>query len=216
MTANEFLDKCMLLELNLEDKTIGEYSLKSTVYGKGNKITLIPANYQSLLMGYKHTEKLLEHNFKYYDLLKGNLRIMCNSGAILFEQYLPYIKSKGNVLLGGLGLGVVPRLLCEKDIVEKVTVVELSSEVIELCGFQHPKLEIVNGDFYSYLKNYDLNLFDYVYTDAYTHEGNVYEEIVIPTRKFLLEKFPTVAFDFWEEDQMKVDYLLKNKLISIQ
>jgi len=213
MTAEEFLEKCLKLDLNLKEGTIGEYSLTSNIYEKGTKITIIPGNYQSFAMGYRHMEKILEHDFRYYDLFKGNLRIMNNSAAILFEQYIPYVKAKGKVLLGGLGLGIVPRLLCEKDSVEKITVVELSSEVIELCRFQSSKLEIINDDFYSYLRNNDLGKFDYIYTDAYTSEGNVYEEIVIPTRKYLLENFPTVAFDFWEEDQMKVKYLLDNKLI---
>ena len=49
MTANEFLDKCLQLDLGLEDRTIGEYSLISNVYEKGTKITVIQGNYQSLL-----------------------------------------------------------------------------------------------------------------------------------------------------------------------
>jgi hypothetical protein len=46
--------------------------------------------------------------------------------------------------------------------------------------------------------------------DAYTSEGNVYEEIIIPTKKFILANYPTITIDFWQEDQLKINYALKN------
>jgi hypothetical protein len=210
MTIEEYFIQFFSLDLNLKDGTRGDYRLESFMYKKGVKFTLIPDNFQSLLMGDSYKEIQLESDFRYYDLFKNNQRIMCNSPVIMYEQYLPYVKSRGKVLLGGLGLGIIPRLMCLKESVEKVTVIELSKEVIDLCSFTHNKLEIINGDCYSFIRNTDLSAFDYMYVDAYTSEGKVYEEIIIPTRKFLYANYPTIPVDFWEEDQLKINYALKN------
>ncbi len=216
MKFDDYLEMSLKLDLGLDDGISGDYQLISMLYEKGTRITVIPDNYQSFLMGDEYKEIILENSFRYYDLLNKNQRIMCSSPAIMYEQYLPYIEAKGNVLLGGLGLGIIPLLMCKKEIVHKVTVVELSSDVIKLCGRENEKLEIINADFYNYLRTQDLSIYDYIYMDAYTSEGNVYADIIIPTRKFLLENYPTIPFDFWEEDEWKINYVLKYKNAQVQ
>jgi hypothetical protein len=143
MTVEEYFHQVFSLNLGLQDGKRGDYKLDSFTYKKGTTLPIIPDNVQSLLMGDSPREIQLESDFMYYDLFKINQRIMCNSPAIMYEQYLPYIKSKGRVLLGGLGLGIIPRLICMKESVGRVVVVELSQEVIDLCGFTHKKLEMV-------------------------------------------------------------------------
>jgi hypothetical protein len=213
MTIDQYIDLFLNLDLNLKDNSVGEYKLESAVYKKGASLAFIPDNYQSFLMGHERKDIILKNDFRYYDLFKGNQRIMCSAPVIMYEQYLPFIKAKGKVLLGGLGLGIIPRLLCSKEIVDKITIVELSKEVIELCGFKNDKVEIVNDDIHKFLQKGNLNQFDYIYIDAYTSDCNAYEQIVIPTGKFLLENYPTVAFDFWQEDQLKIEYLISSKKI---
>jgi hypothetical protein len=215
MTIDNYIEMFLSLTLNLADNSIGEYKLESAVYKKGSSLVVVPDNYQGFLAGHKPRSLTLQKDFRYYDLFKGNQRIMCSSPVIMYEQYLPFIKSKGKVLLGGLGLGIIPRLLCEKDIVSKVTVVELSKEVIELCAFENDKVEILNDDIYTFMQRENLNQFDYIYIDAYTSDTCAYEKIILPTRKFMQENYPTVTLDFWQEDQLKIEYLINNKKIFI-
>ena len=211
MKFDNYLNTFLQLDLGLKDGSSGDYKLISVLYEKGTKLTVIPDNYQSFLMGDEYREIILEDDFHYYDLLNNNQRIMCSSPAIMYEQYLPYIKAKGDVLLGGLGLGIIPLLLCYKENVSTVTVVEMSQDVINLCGIKHEKLKIIKGDFFNFIEENDLAGYSYIYTDAYTSEGNVYEDIILPTMKYLLDNYPTIPFDFWEEDEWKIKYLLKHK-----
>lgn len=57
-------------------------------------------------------------------------------------------KAFGDVLIAGLGLGLVLPPLIESKIVESITVLEISADVIAMIGplYQHPKLTIVHTD----------------------------------------------------------------------
>ncbi len=214
MTVEEYIDKCLQLNLNLKDGISGEYKLSSCVYEKGTKYAIVPNDLQSAIMGDSYKVINLENSFRYYDLFKGNERLMTGDGIEMYEQYVPYLRAKGRVLIGGLGLGYIARLMCDKYNVEKVTVIEFSSDVIKLCGFKHDKLELINNDFYDYIRKENLNSFNYIYIDTYTAGDEIYPEIIIPTRRFLLSNYPTIPFDFWQDDKLKIKYLLDNKLIN--
>jgi spermidine synthase len=57
-------------------------------------------------------------------------------------------KAFGDVLVAGLGLGLVLPPLLDSKVVESVTVLERSADVIALIGplYQHPKLTIIEAD----------------------------------------------------------------------
>ncbi|VVB54087.1 Uncharacterised protein [uncultured archaeon] len=56
----------------------------------------------------------------------------------------------GNVFVAGLGLGMLCHALIKNDRVKKVTVLEREKAVIQIIGplVKHPKIEIVEGDFW--------------------------------------------------------------------
>jgi len=57
------------------------------------------------------------------------------------------------VLINGLGLGMCITAILESDIVEKITVIELSKDVIELVGptfKDNPRVEIIQADALEY------------------------------------------------------------------
>jgi hypothetical protein len=61
----------------------------------------------------------------------------------------------GHVLIAGLGLGVVLNAVCKDPLVSKVTVVELSDDVLMLVADHYKakyphRLEIVQGDIFQY------------------------------------------------------------------
>lgn len=210
MKIEDYFKTCLNLNLNLKKGESGDYKLYTAVYEKGTKFRLIPQSYQALLMGFDKSETILEEDFNYYEIFYKTERLMDNSGTEIFEHYVPYLHAQGKVLVGGLGLGFITKLMSQKENVEKITTVEISEDVIKLCGFEDNKVKIVNDDFYSFIRNNDLNEYDYVYIDTYTSGSNIYPGIVIPTRKYLLEKYPAIMFDFWQEDQLKAEYLLEN------
>lgn len=199
------------MNLNLESGSSGDYKLCKHNYNAGTKFTLIPENHFSLLAGYKPKEIIIENNYVYYDLFFKNQRIMSSSPDILFTQYIPYVRAKGNILLGGFGLGILAKMLCMKNNVNRVTAVEFSGDIINLCRFNHEKLELIEADFYSFIKDNDLSVYDYIYIDTFTTINEViYPEIIIPLKNFLLENYPTIPFDFWQEDEFKAKFLINS------
>ena len=168
---------------------------------------IVPTTIQASLNGYEYRTVTMERDFSIYEIWRGNQCIMSNIGVELFPLYIPYQRARGNVLLGGLGVGFLAQMLCSKENVKNVTVVEFSRDVIDLCSFSHEKINIIHEDFYEYLTKQELSRFDYIYFDTFSDGLNHYSSIVIPMRKFLLERYPVIPFDFWNEDQMKMEYL---------
>ena len=88
-------------------------------------------------------------------------RLMCGTGfgalvisdtpAEVRDHIHPIHLAKGRVLVNGLGLGVVAQAMLMKPKVDKLTVIELSSDVIQLVGDHYlqrfgKRLEIINTD----------------------------------------------------------------------
>ncbi|MCK9407819.1 MAG: hypothetical protein M0R68_01660 [Bacteroidetes bacterium] len=207
MSLDEYFSLCFTLDLNLQPRTSGEYQLFRSVYPQGSIMPIVPTTVQARLWGFEYRTVTMEHDFMLYEIWRGNQCIMSNVGVELFPLYIPYLRAKGHVLLGGLGIGFLAQMLCLKENVVSVTAVEFSPDVIDLCTFSHPKINIVPGDFYAYLKEQNLSRFEYIYFDTFSDGLNHYESTIIPMRKYLIESYPGMPFDFWNEDEMKIEHL---------
>jgi hypothetical protein len=98
-------------------------------------------------------------------------------------------KCTGKVLVAGLGLGFVAHELSKKPDIERIDIVELNQDVINLVWrhVRSPKMNLITGDIFEYLgatnEHYDWFYFDILpnYNEdlLYTH--------VLPMRKILLD-----------------------------
>ena len=91
----------------------------------------------------------------------------------------------GDVLIGGLGIGMIVLAIQDNDDVQSVTIIEKSESVINAVVPQLPlnnKVKIIQGDVFSYKPE---TRFDCVYMDiwAYVNE-DVYEEMKKLKRKY--------------------------------
>jgi len=86
----------------------------------------------------------------------GREAIMSDTPAEITEHMEPIERATGNVLIHGLGLGVVANACLMKPEVSKVTVVELEQDVIDLVA---PHYQLVYG-----------NRLDVVCADAFEYE----------------------------------------------
>ena len=99
----------------------------------------------------------------------------------------------GNVLIGGLGIGLILLAIQDKEDVERITVVEKNKEVIELVGNQLPlnsKVHIVNDDVFEYKPLFKYNT---IYMDIWNYiNKDVYNEQMKPLisryRRYLVPK----------------------------
>ena len=88
------------------------------------------------------------------------------------------INAHGNVLIGGLGIGLILLATQDKEEVKQITVVEKNKEVIELVGVQLPlnsKVHIVHDDVFEYKPLFKYNtiymdIWNYINSDVYNNE----------------------------------------------
>jgi spermidine synthase len=83
-------------------------------------------------------------------------------------------KARGNVLIGGLGMGWLTRRVCEKKNVKRVTVCEINPAIADFFGrslvkeFRHLDIEVV--DVYDHLDT-ELYVYDTILMDIWPSTG---------------------------------------------
>ena len=100
----------------------------------------------------------------YWKLKENNTVYMTNTPAEV-KDHMKFIReAHGNVLIAGLGLGMVVQALLDRGNCEHITVVELSQDVIDLVGpcYTDPRIEIVQSDIFKFKPkmHYDYGWFD--------------------------------------------------------
>jgi len=82
----------------------------------------------------------------YTRLIRGRTLVMSDTRAEKRDHIGFVRRACGDVLINGLGLGMVCGAVLRKPDVTSVTVVELSSDVISLVGASYPEATIVHAD----------------------------------------------------------------------
>lgn len=106
----------------------------------------------------------------YKRLMHGHDVVMSNTPMEVRTNATFIRKATGDVLINGLGLGMVLTAILKKPEVTSVTVVEIAEEVIELVGptFRHdPRVTIVHADATTYQPKKG-QTFDAVWHDIWT------------------------------------------------
>ena len=94
----------------------------------------------------------------------------------------------GDILIGGLGIGLVLMAIQDKKEVNSITVIEHSPEVIELIKDQLPlndKVKIVLADVFQYVPNKKYNV---IYLDIWNYiNSDIYREEMLPLMEYYAE-----------------------------
>lgn len=140
----------------------------------------------------------------------GSLVMSDSDGERASNRMLVW-ESHGNVLIAGLGIGMILTKIVPKPEVSKVVVVELEQDVINLVephirnylGYDSAKLEIVKGDIYSYIATMKFNT---IYFDIWgNYSGDDYEKTKVLHRKYsrYLDRTNHPYMDSWMRWHMK-------------
>lgn len=100
--------------------------------------------------------------------------IMSDTPDEIRDHFSMIYAARGNILINGLGIGMVLKACLEKDIVNHATVIEKSSDVIELVGGYYKekygdKLTIIHEDAFEYKTDKNVK-YDAVWHDIW---GNI-------------------------------------------
>lgn len=138
-------------KVDVPEGTSGNWSVeKFTVSDEDAKRDRMMANIKPALMG------RCTPAGTYTALKRRNDIIMSDTPDEIRDHIYFVTRAKGNVLIAGLGLGMVLNAVATQNDVEKITVVEKSPDVMKLVAdhymaksYAH-KLEIVNADIFDW------------------------------------------------------------------
>lgn len=161
----------------LSERKCGEYCIKH--------FEIKPDNLYAMLKGISPG--------KYVKLVNRGEIVMSDTGMERRTNEEFVRKAHGNVLIGGLGIGLVLLPVQEKQDVHKIVVIEKSQEVIDLVADQLPmneKVVIVKADINDYVPKEKFNT---IYFDIWNYiNQDVYEQSMKPLlskyRKYLVSK----------------------------
>lgn len=96
-------------------------------------------------------------------------------------------RANGDVLIGGLGIGMILIPLMNKEEVKSITIVEKYQDIIDMVGSQLPlndKVKIIQGDIFE--NNFPRGTkFDTIYFDIWNYiNSDVYEEMKDLKKKY--------------------------------
>lgn len=137
--------------------------------------------------------------------------LMSDSGGERYSNTEIVHNAYGNVLIAGLGLGMVLCAILPKPAVRSVTVVEISPDVCRLVlphlakylGKHFAKLSVVQDDIYNYVPNRKFNI---IYFDIWgNYSGDDYEKTKILHRRYskYLDRTNGHWMDSWMRWHMK-------------
>ena len=135
----------MLIDkVNIPDRTLGSAKIERFVVPK-DVMSIIRYGSRAPLPG------------TYTKLTINGRLMMTDTPAEMRDHYGAVRSARGNVLVTGLGLGMVANAIAAKPEVDSITVVELNADVIGLVEpTLHPKVSVVHGDAFAFVPPKDV------------------------------------------------------------
>lgn len=195
---------------------VGKFEIRHKTANPGETITVVSAR-DAIFSRKKTQEALVTMSFTIHQLFEGGSLWMTDSPQ---EQELHkdvVKKCKGNVLIGGLGLGYIAKMLSKKTSVEFVTVIEKEQDVIDLV-WEHLGIEngvVIKMDLFDYLKK-TKEKFDCAYYDIWAPTGeDILFTHVRPLKTLSKGIVPLNKIYCWEEQTM-LGQMYFNFMVEVQ
>lgn len=160
----------------LEDRKVGDFELSHFEIGKNDLYAMWHGIPCGKFIRLTHRGEIV--------MSDTNMEKRTNSSFVL--------NAHGNVLIGGLGIGLILLAVQDKEDVSHITVIEKNKEVIDLIADQLPlngKVEIVNADVFDYVPTEKYNtiymdIWNYINEDVYNQQMrplmNRYRRYLVP------------------------------------
>lgn len=156
----------------LVDAQYGDFKIEHFTVGEGN--------IRAMLDGLPHGE---------YVRLMGNGRLLMSNTLMEQRTNAHFVTwAHGDVLIGGLGLGMIVLAIQDKPDVKSITIIEKSNDVIMLMLNQpnvyfNEKVNIVHGDVFTW-KPAKGQKFDCIYMDIWPYiNEDVYHDEMVPLKR---------------------------------
>jgi spermidine synthase len=127
-------------------------------------------------------------------------------------------KAHGNVLIAGLGLGMILHPLLKKKDVTHITVVEKHADVIALIQptLKSKKITIVHGDIFTWRPEKGTK-FDAIYFDIWAdHTLNSFEEMRTLHKAFRAYRAPDAWVESWRRRELRSEHLREQRQEAVR
>lgn len=211
LTKEEIMNNPYLRNIKVPNVTLNNFSLSNCRHIYAGTIAKYGYKRRNLnTMEQQNAYFVCDKNLRFPCLVEDNSHI-CWMSAEPFEFYSfeSLIKeAHGNVLLIGCGIGYAAYMLSRKDDVKSITIIDNSHDVLELFinhilpQFKNPeKIRVINDDGIKFLKENDVNKFDYINVDIWYDVC----DMIYPYLDCLeIERLnPNVHFSYWLEEELK-------------
>lgn len=136
----------MKIDVTVPDGVSGNWSVQTFTISEAD------AKFENMRASF-HPGSRYVYPGTYKRLMRGNKCIMSNTHSEISDCFSFLLKAHGNILINGLGLGVVLTHLLNQEKVKHITVIEKSNDVINLVAshfLPNDKLEIINANCFEY------------------------------------------------------------------
>jgi hypothetical protein len=190
--------------VDLPEATSGKISIRHRILKPGTETPIVGFR-QAFLRGMRPANALIKASLRVHELVHENMGVWMTDLPEELNQIaemLYTINPQGNVLVGGLGLGILAMTLVERTDADRVTVVEIDPDVIKLCA--QPGYDVINADIEKFLQTTDKK-FDFYLLDTWqgTNEGTWWSK-VLPLRRVIRQRWgKNPVVHCWAEDIMQ-------------
>ncbi|MCK9544357.1 MAG: hypothetical protein M0R03_20245 [Novosphingobium sp.] len=147
----------------LKENSVGDWSI---IYREATEHDCILEK-ERIKLNFNFRDYLELRPNKYTYLCNKDIYMMSDTNTEIFSNLEFLWKAKGDILIGGLGLGIMPLILSKMEGVKSVTIIEKEQDVIDLVWKQlrcSRHIDLVRGDVFTYDTD---RKFDVVYMDIW-------------------------------------------------
>lgn len=197
---------------------VGGIEVRHRTYKKGVKLDIVSLR-DAVLTGRRPAVAVLKRDTVVHELHEKDHGLwMTDLPCELNQMYeaVLTLKPRGRVLVGGLGLGILPAILAGYQGVDRVVVVELNNEVIKAvrpdsqitsaeATYQYKladAYDTVWGNVQTFVRTYDGPKFDAVFLDTWQGQSeSAFWDQVFPLWRLVRHRFGAVPMWSWKAEE---------------
>lgn len=173
-----------LLNLDVPIMKCKSFSIKEKHYTKGTEVAVISER-MSFLTGKPICKVKLKKDWDCLELYnRSGTKLMSSHPIEVFTHLYPALVARGRVLVGGLGLGLVLKMMESNSRIDTITCVENRRELVKVFRLYYPNVKFHCSDIFKYLEN-TTDKYDFIYLDTWSSTGEAeFYRTVLPLRYY--------------------------------